>query len=328
MSFGIVVLVILAGLIVYTYVGYPLLLLCMPQRRPCDKHLQRADQPTVSVVLAVRNGEKHIAEKLNNLLAQDYERMDIIVVDDGSTDATAAIVNAIPNEFTRLIVHGLHDGKELAQLNGLSKTHSEIIVFTDVAAQLPHDGISRIVDEFLDPLVGAVSTVDKSPGAYIQYEMMLRQLESNRAGLVGLSGSCFAVRRDVIINSWNLLCPSDFRVAWVCAERGLFAIQARVPCYYAAPQASFKRVFRTTVRGLQGIAIQKNCLLRWRFQLFHHKNLRWMSSFAFFALWFFWWPLLILPQFREFTKGQLAVIYGVVSYLAGVRYYKWESTKR
>src|SRR5450631_3121174 len=96
--------------------GYPLIL--SRWRRfgpPIQKDLDF--RATVSVVLAVYNGEEFLARKLDNLLALDYpsDLLDIIVVSDGSNDATDSIVESYAHRKVRL-VRAPHAGKP-ASLN-------------------------------------------------------------------------------------------------------------------------------------------------------------------------------------------------------------------
>ena len=51
-----------------------------------------ADAPVVSVVIATYNRAELLAQTLNSVLGQRFTRYEVIVVDDGSTDATAAVV--------------------------------------------------------------------------------------------------------------------------------------------------------------------------------------------------------------------------------------------
>src|ERR1035437_6714483 len=78
---------------VYTLVGYPLLLGFLAHRR--TRPVRKAAWPaTVSVILPVYNGEPWVAAKLESILALNYpgELVEILVVSDGSTDATGRIV--------------------------------------------------------------------------------------------------------------------------------------------------------------------------------------------------------------------------------------------
>jgi len=94
------------------------------------------------------------------------------------------------------------------------------------ATALATDGVRRIVRAFADPTVGCVSSVDQAvdgtgrpsgEGLYVKYEMLLRRLETKAGSVVGLSGSCFAVRRDVC-REWATDVPSDFNTV-LCAVR-------------------------------------------------------------------------------------------------------------
>src|SRR5262245_37071273 len=85
--------VISASLIAYVLIGYPILLAALTRyaRKPIEK---RWSPRTVSVLLPVHNGERWIRAKLDSILSLDYPRdlPQILVVDDGSTDGTGAIV--------------------------------------------------------------------------------------------------------------------------------------------------------------------------------------------------------------------------------------------
>ena len=163
--------------------------------------------PRVSFVIAARNEEARIAQKLDNTLQQDYpaDALEIIVASDCSTDGTDAIVRAYGGR-ARLVRARERQGKEAAQRLAVLESSGDILVFSDVATALTSDAVSVIVRNFADPTVGCVSSVDRfvnadgrlsGEGAYVRYEMFLRALESRVNTLVGLSGSFFAARRDV-----------------------------------------------------------------------------------------------------------------------------------
>src|SRR5690606_31832223 len=94
-------------------------------------------------------------------------------------------------------------------------------VFSDAGTQIPRGALTQLVRQFSDPSVGAVSSEDQfisadgslvGEGAYVRFEMWLRKQETKRAGLVGLSGSFFAIRKSVV-KSWDSTIPSDFACA-------------------------------------------------------------------------------------------------------------------
>src|ERR1039457_6896936 len=97
------ILVIAATISFYILLGYPLLLAAWKRfGPPIHKHLDF--RATVSVVLAVYNGQQFIALKLDNLLTLDYpaDLLDVVVVSDGSTDATDSIVSSYADRKVRM----------------------------------------------------------------------------------------------------------------------------------------------------------------------------------------------------------------------------------
>ena len=129
---------IAAGLIAYTYVGYAgwLRLRALWSSRTVKRG---ACLPTVSVVMVVRNEAESLRGKLSNLVELDYpaDRCEIIVVSDGSTDETEAILREHGlssrlkvkiNPVARGKAAGLNDAVELAQ--------GELIVFTDARQKI------------------------------------------------------------------------------------------------------------------------------------------------------------------------------------------------
>src|SRR5690606_37149604 len=132
----------------------------------------------------------------------------------------------------RLVRAVQRQGKEWAQLLAVRAAQGEILGFSDVATMIRADALRRLAGDFADPKVGAVSSEDRfvapggqlvGEGLYVRYEMWLRRLESGAAGLVGLSGSFFAARREVC-EQWDVLASSDFNTALNSVRRGYIAI--------------------------------------------------------------------------------------------------------
>lgn len=86
-------------------------------------------EPVVSCIVPVFNGERYLAEALDSILAQQYRPLDIIVVDDGSTDGTAAIVNRYGDRVRAL--RQPHAGAPAARNRGLQAARGEFIAFLD-----------------------------------------------------------------------------------------------------------------------------------------------------------------------------------------------------
>ncbi|MEI6825854.1 MAG: glycosyltransferase family 2 protein [Desulfuromonadales bacterium] len=195
-------------LILYTYVGYPLLVALL-QRLACRTIAKQPIYPFVSVVIAVHNGASSIERRLQNLLAQNYplEQLEIIVVSDGSRDDTVARAEAVASE--RITVYALdkNDGKAVALNFGITKAKGELIVFTDARQEFQADAITHLVTNFADDSVGCVSgelhfledpesKIEAEMGAYWKYEKLIRKGESASGSVVGATGCIYAIRRE------------------------------------------------------------------------------------------------------------------------------------
>ena len=139
------------------------LCLAVVERRAVSlfSHATPTAWPLVAILVAAHNEEKVIAACLDHLLRLDYPRqlLQIIVVDDRSTDATAAILDDYARSHPELtVIHRPHDavpGKPAAILDALKQVKSHIAVFFD-ADYLPAPPLlTKLVAPFLDPQVGA-----------------------------------------------------------------------------------------------------------------------------------------------------------------------------
>ncbi|MBZ2167863.1 glycosyltransferase family 2 protein [Marinobacter sp. F4216] len=279
--------------VVYSYFIYPLVLVFIPKRNKLASSGAGCSLPKVSLIVTAHNEELRIRDKIENCLKLDYPDMEIIVASDASVDATDQIVDDYSAQGVLLARAEERKGKEHAQLQGIKRATGDILVFSDVATAIPEDGIRNLVRYFENPMVGAVSSEDRflsrdgsvvGEGAYVRYEMWLRRLESDRNGIVGLSGSFFAARREVCEENWDIYSPSDFNTALNCARRGLVAVTAPdVLGFYQDVSDStkeYQRKIRTVIRGLTALTRHPDVLNPFRygmfsFQVFGHKVMRW-----------------------------------------------------
>lgn len=255
---------------------------------------------TVSLIVTAYNEERRIREKIENTLAIQFDssRLELIVASDCSEDATDAIVAEYADRGVRLVRASERLGKENAQLAAIQIAMGDILVFSDVATHIPEDALQKLERYFIDPGIGAVSSEDRfiskdgsvaGEGAYVKYEMWLRKQESQLAGLVGLSGSFFAARKE-ICQEWDIHSPSDFNTALNTAKAGMRAVSAPdVLGYYqdlADSSKEYQRKVRTVIRGMTGLSRHKEVLSFNRFGLFSlqvisHKLMRWLAPWFF-----------------------------------------------
>jgi GT2 family glycosyltransferase len=190
-----------AGLLGYTYAGYPAAVVALARLRP--RPPRRAhNEPTVSVVLAAHDEERTIGRKLENLLALDYppDKLEIIIVSDGSTDGTAAIVRACPDPRVTLIELPAPQGKPTALNHGVGRARGEVLLLCDARQRIAPDALRALTAWLADPEVGAVSGElelgdARGPGLYWRYERAIRQAEGAIGSVPGATGALFAVRR-------------------------------------------------------------------------------------------------------------------------------------
>jgi cellulose synthase/poly-beta-1,6-N-acetylglucosamine synthase-like glycosyltransferase len=199
-----------AGIALYVYVGYPLLLtpLRLVFSQPVNK---RPIEPFVSLLIPAYNEAHVIAAKIQNVLTLDYppELLEIVVASDGSTDKTAEIANEVA-AGTRIKVntYSINRGK-LAVLNeSVPQLQGSVIAFSDASSMLSPDAIRHLVANFADPRVGAVSgiykvlkkeeaTLGTQEGLYWRYETFLKQQEAALGVVLGAHGSLYAIRKEL-----------------------------------------------------------------------------------------------------------------------------------
>lgn len=283
----------------YSYFIYPLALMALPAKRALPElgartatMVSQTASPSVSLIVTAHNEAARIRQKLENTLELVYPNLEIIVASDCSADATDDIVREYQNKGILLSRTDERLGKENAQKDAIAMASGDIIVFSDVATSIPADAIVALVRYFENPTVGAISSEDVfvsrdggvvGEGAYVKYEMWLRKLESLRGGLVGLSGSFFAVRHG-LCERWDIHAPSDFNTALNCAMEGYVAVSAPdVLGHYqdvADPGKEYQRKLRTVIRGWTALARHPEVLNPAKFglfawQVFSHKLMRW-----------------------------------------------------
>ncbi len=191
-------------LVWYAYAGYPLLLWALGRRRPVAA---KAWYPSVSIIIAAHNEERNLPAKLANLRALAYppELLQVIVVSDGSTDATSEILEAARPGIVAVVLPA-SVGKAEALNRGVRHATGDVLVFLDTRQMLAPDAVAELVSCLADPSVGAVSgeltleTADGLPspdglGLYWKIEKMTRKLESATGSVVGVTGAIYAIRR-------------------------------------------------------------------------------------------------------------------------------------
>lgn len=198
--------------IAYTYVGYPLFIALLARRQPdpAQKGFSGSEQPFVSVILAVFNEENRVVQRIHNLLESDYpaDQYEIVVISDGSTDATVSVISDTFGDRVKLISYEQNQGKAHAVNAGVAAADGDILVFADCRQRFSANVIGDLVSRFSDSSVGAVSgelvlssseqeTSVDNVGLYWKYEKMIRLSESRVGSVVGVTGAIYALRKSL-----------------------------------------------------------------------------------------------------------------------------------
>jgi len=283
-----------AGLIVYTHLGYPLVLRALVglRRHPTLRPGPWEELPIVSLIVAAYDEEEVIVAKIANALALDYprERLELIVASDGSADATAERARAAGADVVLDLPRG---GKVAAQNAAAERATGEVLAFSDANSIWAPDALRHLVEPFADPAVGYVcgrvrfldSGGGNLEGSYWRYEMAVRELESGLAGVTAGNGAIYAVRR----GSYIPLPPAgshDLSLPFLLAKRGMRSLY--VPWAAAEEkmvptlEGEFARKRRMMV-GLWDIVVGEGMLSprgyspQYAFELVSHRLLRYLT---------------------------------------------------
>lgn len=292
---------VLLFVIVYTYVGYGILLFIIIKIRRFFKiggvkEVDKSYEPEVTLFIAAYNEKDYVEAKMKNCLELEYpkEKLNIIWVTDGSDDGTPDLLKGYPNTT----VHHLdaRNGKIGAMNRGMEFVKTPIVIFSDANTDLGKESIRRIVNLFSNPKVGCVSgekrivnkEVDVASGAgeglYWKYESTLKKWDAELYSVVGAAGELFAIRTDLYRHVEKDTLLDDFIISLRVAQDG-YTIQYD-PEAYAIETASanvkeeLKRKIRISAGGIQSIVRLRSLLNVFKygtlsFQYISHRVLRW-----------------------------------------------------
>jgi cellulose synthase/poly-beta-1,6-N-acetylglucosamine synthase-like glycosyltransferase len=294
------------SLITYTYFIYPvflfvlysLLQLWRDWRYLVGRRNRRVtpvddDSVEISFLIPAYNEEAHLLEKISNLRVTDYprEKMQILVVSDGSTDATNGILKNISDPNIEVIFLPHRSGKATALNQAVLRARHEILVFSDASTLFAPDAVRNLVRHFTDPSVGAVcgalrfhasSESHQTEGIYWKYESMIRLMEGRLGATLTASGAVYALRRKAYLTLDSRTILDDFVIP-MNARRGGYRVvydpEALATDY--APEG-IGGEFTRRVRLATGSFTSLLHLLRvpmggfGRFAFVSHKLLRWI----------------------------------------------------
>ena len=166
------------------------------------------DAPLVSVIVAFRNEEKNLPALVESLLAQSYGKLEIILVDDHSEDASMSVAQSYADQRIKVVCsHDNISGKKAALKLGYEKSSGEILFFTDADCILERKcielSVAKMLNDKCSMICGPVCYIDRK--GFLQKTMQLEFLSLTGSGAAGFfmghpfmcNGANFAVMRDV-----------------------------------------------------------------------------------------------------------------------------------
>ncbi len=206
------------------------------------------ENPFVSIIVPVYNVEKYLRRCLDSIINQTYQDIEIIVVDDGSTDASKHICDEYAKIDSRIsVIHKENGGVSSARNVGLARSNGEWVLFVDADDYLPNDALS-----FYISVVETVE-VDMVLGSYVElntnndiiksdsrvFEKQISMLDSlllfYKSDTNLFQGYIWnrLMRRSIITKN-----KLEFNESIFFKEDGLFAVQYMVncgqPCFYSS----------------------------------------------------------------------------------------------
>ena len=294
-----VILGIAAGALLYTYVGYALVLWLLVQLRGARRVRHGTQRPRVTLVISAFNEAAVIRQKLENALALSYPagRLEILVISDASDDGTDEAVLTYASRGVRLARQPARRGKTAGLNRVIPTLQSEIVVFSDANAMYAPDAIEKLVRNFGDPAVGCVtgearyleggdSAADAGERAYWNYEIQLKRLETAVGSMVGGDGAIYGIRRAL----WQQLpddAINDFLNPLQIVAAGWRAVyEPQAVCYEETAggmSREYRRRVRIVSRSWRAVFQAPGVLNPFKvglftFSLLSHKVLRWFSG--------------------------------------------------
>jgi cellulose synthase/poly-beta-1,6-N-acetylglucosamine synthase-like glycosyltransferase len=285
-------------LLLYTYLGYPLALALLTRFRRVEVKRNEAHLPSVALLISAYNEEAVIEDKLRNSLRLDYpsEHLQILVVSDGSTDRTNAIAECFADRGIELFAFTPNRGKMAALKEVLTAVSAEVVVFSDANVMYEPDAVRKLVRNFNDARVGAVSgkvilvndtvSYGRAENRYYDIEHYIQRKEGETGAMMGADGAMYAIRRDLFLPPSADTILDDFVISMNVVEQGYWLVHEKEAVGY---EKNVQEVRVEIGRKARIIAGGVQCLLRGEgiprfsegfqmFKFFSHKVLRWFSG--------------------------------------------------
>ena len=229
-------IIILTGLVFYTYLGYPLLIVLLAKFFPKARKVDVLSTPTVTWIVPCFNEEAVISSKIENLVALDYpkNKLEVILITDGSTDRTVEYAKSYKD--VKVLHQDTRAGKAAAENRAMKFANGEIIVFNDANTMVSSNALKHMIKHYADPQVGGVSgakgiivdekdtAASEGEGLYWKYESMIKNADSNFNSLMGAAGELVSFRSELVMDLPEDTILDDFMQSFNVLKQGFIMI--------------------------------------------------------------------------------------------------------
>lgn len=295
-----IVFVICLFVLLYTFIGYPIILKILTFKRVINHNQNEFVLPELTVLLCIYNGADLLKIRIDDIMTNGYpkELLKLIVISDGSTDFPHQVINSLPYSNIEFLHYEVNKGKSFALNEGLKMATTEIIAFADIRQTFAKHTLEQLALSFNDIKVGAASgnlhilketgNLQSDPGLYWQYEKWIRRKESELYSLLGVTGAVYMARRELIPNVPEGILLDDMYVPLSMVKLGYQIKFVENAIAYDKSSSTIKEEFNRKVRTLAG-NFQLFSLLPWLvnpvnnpvfFQFFSHKVMRLFMPYA------------------------------------------------
>ncbi|WP_227485593.1 MULTISPECIES: glycosyltransferase [unclassified Acidithiobacillus] len=229
-----------------------------------------SELPAVSILIAAYNEENAIEDTLKSILNQFYSGiMEIIVIDDGSTDKTTDIVEKITDPRIKLIKQKKNQGKASALNAGLAIASHGIIITVDADTFLYKDALKYIVGRYLgDPegtaaVAGAIAVRNSriswitrvQEWDYFHGIAVVKRVQSLYQGTLVAQGAFSLYQRDLVkeMGGWAPCVGEDIVLSWGLLKQGYRIGYAENAIVFTNVPETYKQLFQQRRRWARGM---------------------------------------------------------------------------
>ncbi len=294
--------------------------------------------PFVSLITVVHNAEDLIVDKIRNSLSLNYpfDKYDIIIYSDGSTDETENKVRTFNDKRIHFLSSLIHEGKNNAINRSVQNCSGEVLVFSDVGALLESNAIKHLVKCFADSEVGGVCGLlsvikdnipfSMSQSDYWRIDRIIKQLESKTGSISSNTGTLYSIRKDLFKPVPQAVTDDLYTCLSVVKQHRRFIFEPNAISYIKArsrrPKHEIERRRRIVCRSLTGIFLHKDLLNPFKYGMFSirlliNKTIRRFLPIYLLLIFFssmflsFYYPFIWIVVFLQFIFYILAFSYPI-----------------